>query len=105
MALLRTGRIPGSKTYSGGNPGQGEDELDRVADLSFRYDPVHEGKRIIGWDFVPVSNKPKEKALPGRRRRRGKEESADAADDSAKLEPEFTRLDEVWLEAASDQRA
>ena len=61
MALLRTGRIPGSKTYSGGNPGQGEDELDRVADLSFRYDPVHEGKRIIGWDFVPVSNKPKEK--------------------------------------------
>ena len=38
-----------------------QEELDEVADVSFRYDPVMEGKRIVGWDFVPVPDKPKEK--------------------------------------------
>ena len=78
-------------------------ELDSVADLSFRYDPVHEGKKIIGWDFIPVANKPKDKTLPGLRRRRQAEEAKES-EDSETAAAEFSRLDRLWLEASSTQR-
>ena len=38
-----------------------QEELNEAADVSFRYDPEMEGKRIVGWNFVPVPDKPKEK--------------------------------------------
>jgi hypothetical protein len=66
-----------------------KEELDEVADISFRYDAVTEGKRIIGWDFVPVPNKPKDPALPGKRRakkRKERQEKATVENGSAILE-------------------
>jgi hypothetical protein len=80
-----------------------KEELDRVADVSFRYDPVHEGKRIIGWDFVPVSNKPKERALPGKRRAKKRDEKETGENGSAILE-DLDRIDSRWLAADAVQR-
>jgi plasmid replication initiation protein len=82
-------------------------ELDAVADLSFHYDPVHEGKKIIGWDFIPVANKPKSKASPGARRRLKSEEEKQSEKSAAAQEAsesEFSRIDRLWLEASSSQR-
>ena len=80
-----------------------KEELDRVADVSFSYDPVHKGKKIVGWDFVPVSNKPKEKALPGKRRAKKRDEKKTAENGSAFLE-ELDRIDSRWLAADASQR-
>jgi hypothetical protein len=83
-----------------------KEELDEVADISFRYDAVTEGKRIIGWDFVPVPNKPKDPALPGKRRarkRKEREEKATAENGSAILE-DLDRIDGLWLAADAVKR-
>jgi plasmid replication initiation protein len=34
-------------------------ELDQVADLSFRFEPITEGRQTIGWNFRVVPNHPK----------------------------------------------
>lgn len=80
-----------------------KEELDRVADVSFRYDPVHAGKRIVGWDFVPISNKPTERTLPGKRRAKKRDEKETAENGSALLE-ELDRIDSRWLAAGTSQR-
>jgi plasmid replication initiation protein len=87
-----------------------KEELDQVADVSFRYDAVMEGKRIIGWDFVPVPNKPRAKALPANRRslrRQQKETENKLKDDEAQhsvyLE-ELKRIDARWLAADGSER-
>ena len=83
-----------------------KDELDEVADVSFVYDAIMDGKRIVGWDFVPVSNKPKEKALPGKRRARKREEKEQVEETGNGASGiNFERLDQVWLEASDKQRA
>jgi hypothetical protein len=33
-------------------------ELDRVADLSFRFEPITEGRQTLGWNFTVVANRP-----------------------------------------------
>ena len=33
-------------------------ELDRVADLSFRFEPIIEGRQTLGWNFTVVANRP-----------------------------------------------
>ena len=82
------------------------EELDEVADVSFRYDPVMEGKRVIGWDFVPVPNKPKRKALPGKRRAKKREEKATAktTENGAAILEDLNRIDSLWLAADAVQR-
>jgi plasmid replication initiation protein len=34
-------------------------ELDEVADLSFRFEPITKGRQTIGWNFTVVTNRPK----------------------------------------------
>jgi plasmid replication initiation protein len=80
-----------------------KEELDQVADVSFRYDPVMDGKRIIGWDFVPVPNKPKDKALPAKRRAKKLEEKESAENASAFLE-NLEQIDGRWIAADPNQR-
>ena len=87
-----------------------KDELDEVADVSFRYDAVMEGKRITGWDFVPVPNKPRAKALPANRRslRRQQKEAENKLKDeevqnSVYLE-DIKRIDARWLAADGSER-
>jgi len=80
-----------------------KEELDKVADVSFRYDPVMEGKRVMGWDFVPVPNKPKHKALPGKKRAKKREEKETAGNGAAILE-DLDRIDSLWLDADAVQR-
>ena len=74
-----------------------------MADVSFRYDPVMEGKRVMGWDFVPVPNKPKHKALPGKKRAKKREEKETAGNGAAILE-DLDRIDSLWLDADAVQR-
>jgi replication initiator protein len=49
-------------------------ELDAVADVTFRYEPVWEGKsghaRVVGWNFVAVGNTPRVAFSAGTRTRR-----------------------------------
>src|SRR5258708_6270194 len=82
-----------------------KEELDEVADVSFRYDPVMEGKRVTGWDFVPVPNKPKRKALPGKRRakKREKREEKETAENGASILEDLDRIDSLWLAADAVQ--
>ena len=44
------------------------EQAKQVADVSFRYDPVMDGKKVTGWDFVPVPNRPVAQTLPAKRR-------------------------------------
>jgi plasmid replication initiation protein len=87
-----------------------KDELDQVADVSFEYDPVMEGKKIVGWDFVPVPNKPKRTALPGRRRSRKQqqlrlqENEKEAEERHSAFLEDLKAIDQKWLEAGPDQR-
>jgi plasmid replication initiation protein len=41
-------------------------ELDEVADLSFRFEPITKGRQTIGWDFTVVTNRPKVVKSAGR---------------------------------------
>jgi hypothetical protein len=76
-------------------------ELDEVVDVSFRYTPHKDGKAIAGFHFVPVVNRPKCKALAGRRRRRTQPESPPSEPDKAlDLEP----MKRLWAEASEEQR-
>jgi hypothetical protein len=83
-----------------------KEELDEVADVSFRYDPVMEGKRIVGWDFVPVPNKPKQTALPGRKRakKRDEKKSAESVENGSAILDDLDRIDSRWLVADAAQR-
>jgi Initiator Replication protein len=83
-----------------------KEELDEVADVSFRYDPVMEGKRVTGWDFIPVPNKPKRKALPGKRRakKREEKETAETAENGTAILEDLNRIDSLWLAADAVQR-
>jgi plasmid replication initiation protein len=87
-----------------------KEELDQVADVSFRYDAVMDGKRIKAWDFVPVPNRPHAKSVPAKRRalrRQEKEAKQKLKDDEEKhsehLE-ELERIDGRWLAADPIQR-
>jgi Initiator Replication protein len=83
-----------------------KEELDELADVSFRYDPVMEGRRIVGWDFIPVPNKPKHKALPGKRRakRRDEKKTAEAEANGSSFLEDLDRIDSRWLAADAAQR-
>src|SRR4029077_2520181 len=81
-----------------------------VADVSFRYDAVMDGKRIKAWDFGPVPNRPHAKSVPAKRRalrRQEKEAKQKLKDDEEKhsehLE-ELERIDGRWLAADPIQR-
>jgi hypothetical protein len=60
--LIRAGNFAGP-FLSAMRLDRAKEELDRVADVIFSYDLVHKGKKIVGWDFVQVSNKQKRKGV------------------------------------------
>jgi plasmid replication initiation protein len=91
MALFGAGQYKEVRHIRAAILDRAKEELDRVADVSFSYDPVHEGKRIIGWDFVPVSNKPKERALPGKRRAKKRDEKETAENGRRFLKSRYWR--------------
>lgn len=85
-------------------------ELNQVADVSFRYDAVMDGKKVMGWDFVPVPNRPTTQILPAKRRslrRRDKEAQeklkVEGEENSAFLK-DLERIDARWLAADSIER-
>jgi hypothetical protein len=71
-------------------------ELDEVADVSFRYTPYKENGVTAGWDFVPVTNRPtrrKPPALP-----------APAESPEPPPQPDYGSVERLWAEASQEQR-
>jgi plasmid replication initiation protein len=87
-----------------------KNELDQAADVSFQYDAVMSGKKVIGWDFVPVPNKPRSKALPAKQRELKRQQKEDEETlkanevKDAQRRDERKRIDTMWLEAGPPQR-
>jgi len=71
-------------------------ELDEVADVSFEYTTLKEGKAIVGWDFRPVVNAPKRKreapSLPA------------PAPEPLPDKPDYSSMETLWVQASEAQR-
>jgi plasmid replication initiation protein len=88
-------------------------ELNRIADMSFDYEPIKRGKKITGWQFIPRSNKPVEKnPISLRKDARSKalkaKQEVEIAEELKKaelvLDEEYNRLISMWFEAGFEQR-
>jgi plasmid replication initiation protein len=87
-------------------------ELDAVADVTFRYEAVLEGKgrhaRVVAWNFIAVGNTPKV-ALPAGARARKTRAALATASKQAAQEAESARrlpeLERIWREAVPEDRA
>jgi hypothetical protein len=83
-----------------------KEELDRVADVSFEYEPITEGGRTVGWSFTPYKNRPK-----GRVTRRGRPSKSTASQPKLPFnleepppKPDFEPMARLWAEATESQR-
>ena len=68
------------------------------------------GKKVVGWDFVPVPNRPRSQTLPAKQRelKRQQKEDEEALNANevkdAQRRDERKRIDTMWLEAGPSQR-
>jgi plasmid replication initiation protein len=76
-------------------------ELDKVADVSFEYDPIREGGRTIGWFFIPVVNNPKGQRLD---RRRKAATALPSLEEQPPPKPDHEPMARLWSEASDEQR-
>jgi plasmid replication initiation protein len=76
-------------------------ELDRIADVSFEYDPLTEGGRTVGWSFTPVVNHPKGAKVDRRR----KTPLALPAPEEPPPKLDYGPMVRLWTEASEEQRA
>ena len=87
-------------------------ELDAVADVTFRYEAVLEGKgrhaRVVAWNFVAVGNTPKVTLPAGARARKARINRAAAAKQTvqeAESARRLVELERIWLAAGPADRA
>jgi hypothetical protein len=76
-------------------------ELDETADVSFQYTTKREGRAIVGWDFVPVTNEPKQR----RQARCHTPPLALAAPEEPLPAPDYTPEVKLWRQASLEQQA
>lgn len=76
-------------------------ELDKVADVSFEYDPISEGGRTVGWFFIPVVNNPKGQKVD---RRRKTAPALPSPEEQPPSRPDYEPLARLWAEACDEQR-
>ena len=82
--------------------------LDRVADVSFEYEPITEGGRTVGWSFTPYKNRPK-----GRVTRRGRPSKSTISqpklpfnlEEPRPSPPKYEEEMRQWEQATEDQLA
>ena len=81
---------------------QARKELDRKCPLSFVYDPLKEGRKITGWRFSVVDNKPFES-----RNKRGRAKvSVEAAEAEGNArDKRYSHAKSAWQSATAEQRA
>jgi plasmid replication initiation protein len=82
-------------------------ELNERADLTFRYEPIKEGRRLVGWMFRAIPNTPTITLSVGaaaNKRRQEKREEEQIARISSMPAATFETARERWLNAAPERR-
>ena len=82
-------------------------ELNERADLTFRYEPIKEGRKLVGWAFRAIPNTPTLTLSAGAaaaKRREEKKEEEQIARTSSTPAPIFQNAREKWLNATPENR-
>jgi plasmid replication initiation protein len=82
-------------------------ELNERADLTFRYEPIKEGRRLVGWSFRAIPNTPTVTLSAGAaaaKRRDEKKEEKQVALTTTKSRDSFERSRQKWLSATPETR-
>jgi plasmid replication initiation protein len=82
-------------------------ELNERADVTFRYEPLKEGRRVVGWLFRAIPNTPTMTLSAGAaaaKRRQEQKEEADTAKASRIPDSTFENAKGRWLGASEEDR-
>jgi plasmid replication initiation protein len=82
-------------------------ELNERADVTFRYEPIKEGRKLAGWSFRAIPNTPTVTLPAGAaaaKRREEQREETEKAEASRMSEAKFNGAKEKWLKASQEMR-